>query len=105
MLNTSRCYRLTLVLETSTANGGDAPVQAVVQCICQSSCCIVQISYEQAALLLVRAFHEPTIIRKYMNTLLEYELVELCREPDNPHLFSAHELADIGIPLDFKRPL
>lgn len=103
MLNTSRCYRVTLVLEPPTTNAGNAPVQAVVQSVRQHSSSTVRISYEQAGLLLVRVFHEPSVIRERMDALLKHELIELCGKPDNPHLFSAHELADIGLPLDFKR--
>jgi hypothetical protein len=103
MLNVEKCYRLTLVLHTSTSTFRNTPVQVVAHNIRQDSCCTGQISYEQAGMLLVRTFHEPTIIQEYMNALLENELVELCGVPDDPNLFSAHELSAIGIPLELKQ--
>jgi hypothetical protein len=102
MLKVARCYRITLMLDISSSTGGNAPVQAVVQSMCENSYCIAQITYEQAALLLVKAFREPTVIQDHMNTLVEYELVELCGAEDDPHLFSVHELTEVGIALDFK---
>jgi hypothetical protein len=103
MLNAEKCYRLTLALHTSRATFRNTPVQVVAHNIRQDYCGTAQISYEQAGLLLVKTFHELTIIREHMNALLENELVELCAVPDDPHLFSAHELSAIGIPLEFKQ--
>ena len=103
MPNTEKSYRLTLVLDTSTPATGNTPVQVVAHSIRQGSCLTAKISYDQAALLLIAAFHEPSVIREYMDALLKRELVEICRQPGNPHLFSADELSVLGIPLDFKQ--
>ena len=83
MPKVTRCYRITLMRDVSST-GGNAPVQVVVESMCENSYCIAQITYEQAALLLVKAFREPTVVR------------------DDPHLFSAHELNEVGIALDFR---
>jgi hypothetical protein len=103
MLNASRCYRLTLLLNDLTSTSSDAPVQVVAQSVSQNSCYTAQISYQQAALLIVRSFREPVIIQGHINALLKYELVELNTAPDKPHLFTLHDLSELGIPLDFKR--
>jgi hypothetical protein len=103
MLNAEKCYRLTLVRHTSTSTPGNTPVQAIVQNIRKDFDCTTQISYEQAALLMVKVLHEPPVIREYMDALLNDELVELRTEGDEPCLFSAHELSEVGIPIDFKR--
>jgi hypothetical protein len=38
-----------------------------------------------------------------MDAFVKYELVEIHTAGDKPSLFSADELADVGILLDFKR--
>ena len=103
MLNDEKCYRLTLLLDASTSSGGDAPIQVVVQSVCQDYCYTAQITYEQASLLLVKILHEPPLIREHMDAFVKYELVEIHTAGDKPSLFSADELADVGILLDFKR--
>jgi hypothetical protein len=103
MLNAEKWYRVTLTLHTAISTVRNTPVQLVAHNIGQGSFGTAPISYEQAGLLLVKTFHEPTIIGERMNALLENELVELCGVPDTPHLFSAHELSAVGIPLDFKQ--
>jgi hypothetical protein len=103
MHRAARCYRLTLVLDTATFTGDSTPVQVVVQSIWKNSCCIARITYEQAAILLVKAFQDPMEIRDRINTLLAYNLVEVCWADDSPCLFSATHLNEIGIALDFKQ--
>src|SRR6202051_1863728 len=103
MLKTCKRHCLTILLHTSRFASGDAPVQVVVHCGCLECCNTAQITYEQAALLLAKAFREPTVIRDRMNTLLEYNVVELCKAEDAPYLFSDHDLSLIGFPLVFKR--
>jgi hypothetical protein len=105
MLNASSCYRLTLLLDDLISTGSNAPVRVVLQSVSQTFCCTAQISYEQAALLMVKTFREPIIIRDHLNALLNYKLVELLTAADKPHLFSLHALSEIGIHLDFKPTL
>jgi hypothetical protein len=105
MQKAARCYRLTLVLDASTSNTSNTPVEAIVQSVCQKSCYTARITYEQAALLLVRALREPTVIWEHINALLKYDLVEVMTDGDKPHLFSVQDLSENGIPLDFKRAL
>jgi hypothetical protein len=104
VLNADKCYRLTLVLDTSEASiRGDVPVQVVVQSVLQNAYCTAQVSYHQAALLIVMAFHNVPVILEHMNAVLKYKAVELLGPRDEPCLFSAHELSDVGITLDLKQ--
>ena len=86
------------MLYTSRSTRGNTPVQVVVLCRCLEFGSTAQITYEHAALLLAKAFREPSVIRNRMNTLLEYNIVELCRAEDAPYLFSDDDLSLIGIP-------
>lgn len=105
VLKDERCCRLTLMLDTSKSSILEtAPVQVVVQSVLQNSCCSAQVSYHQAALLIVMAFHDVPVILEHMNTVLKYNPVELRGQRDEPYLFSAHELSEVGIPLNFKQP-
>jgi hypothetical protein len=103
MLKAARCYRLTLVFDGSTSTENSAPVQLVVHNVRQGFCYTEPITNELAALLLVRALHVPSVIWKHIDTLLKYELVTIRTEGDKPHLFSLHDLSEIGIPLDLER--
>jgi hypothetical protein len=105
VLKADRCYRLTLVLDTSQSSILEtAPVQVIVQSVLQNSCCTAQVSYHQAALLIVMAVHDVPVILEHMNAVLKYKPVELLGQRDEPYLFSAHELSDVGIALNFQQP-
>ena len=99
MTATANGCSLTLVLDT--VNVGTPPVLAVVQSTARRRYCIAQITYEQAGLLLVRSFQEPSIISKRMDDLIDCECVELCSPQGKRYMFSELELLEMGLTLDF----
>ncbi|HWZ49997.1 MAG TPA: hypothetical protein VNW54_00880 [Granulicella sp.] len=96
---TAKRYSLTLALNTVSV--GTSHVLAVVQNTARRRYCIAQITYEQAALLLIKSFKKPSIVEKRINELLDCECVELCSPKGQRYMFSELELLEVGLTLDF----
>ena len=89
-------YSLTLALDTV----GTSHVLAVVHSTARRRYCIAQITYEQAALLLIKSFRKRSIISKRIEELLDCESVELCSPKGERYMFSELELLEMGLTLD-----